>query len=190
MRFLKSKLSITVAFLTVLGANPAFGETNFEFFFKTDQEYKDVVVQQVLSADRILIEKGVGEKGEVIKLIGLRAPKPPKSKTKNIKRNKLNIVIKEPVTPFTPIEEKAFEFTQELIEDRHIRLEFDDEKISDANETLAYVFLLEDDTFVNKEILRQGYANLSIRPPNTKYEDTLREAYKEASREKRGLRGQ
>jgi micrococcal nuclease len=190
MHFQESKLLIIAALFILLGAGSVFGQTNFEFFFKTDQEYKDVFIQEVLSNDRILIEKGVGEKGEVIKLIGLRAPAAPKKKAEDIKRNKLNIVIQEPVSPLASMDDKAFGFARELLEGKRVRLEFDTIKMNDNNETLAYVFLLEDNMFANREILRQGYADLSIRPPNTKYEDVLREAYKEASREKRGLRGQ
>ncbi len=44
--------------------------------------------------------------------------------------------------------------------------------------------------FLNAEILRQGFANLSIRPPNMKFAKELREAYREARAEKRGLQGQ
>ena len=73
--------------------------------------------------------------------------------------------------------------------DQEIKDVFDSEKNSEDYKTLAYVFLLEDDTFVNAEILRQGFAFLSIRPPNMKYAKELREAYKEARAEQRGLQG-
>jgi len=44
-------------------------------------------------------------------------------------------------------------------------------------------------TFVNAEILRQGYANLSFDPRLRKYNDKLQKAYREAREEKRGLHG-
>jgi endonuclease YncB( thermonuclease family) len=50
--------------------------------------------------------------------------------------------------------------------------------------------LLDNELFVNAEILRQGFAFLQIRPPNTKYSKELREAYTEARLEKRGLQGE
>jgi len=175
----------------VLCSGLAFGESNFDFFFKNDAaQYKDAIVEEILSTDTFRLKGAVGEKGEVIKLIGLRAPKPPKKKTEDIKRNEFGVVIKKPVTPLTPVEKKAFEFARELLEGRHVRLEFDAEKNGEKHETLAYVFLLEENIFVNTEILRHGFAHLRIRPPNMKYADELREAYKEARSEQRGLQGQ
>ena len=180
---------ITAGCVLLIFSNRVAAESNFDFFFKISEQYKDVVVLEILSTDTIRLQGKIGEKNELIKLIGLRAPKPPK-KTKDIKRNDFGAVIREPVDPLTPIEEKAFEFVRELLEDRHVRLEFDSEKNSEDHNTLAYVFLLEDDTFVNAEILRQGFAHLSISPPNMKYAEELREAYKEARAEQRGLQAQ
>jgi len=66
----------------------------------------------------------------------------------------------------------------------------DDNKSDDDNLTLAYVFLMKNDLFVNTEILRHGFSQLSIQVPNTKYKKLLREAYQEARREKRGYQGE
>ena len=189
MRSLPKQFIIALS-LIILYSGLAFGESNFDFFFKNSAQYKDVIVEKILSTNTFRLKGKIGEKGKVIKLIGLRAPKPPKKKTENIKRNEFGIVIKDPVTPLTPLEEIAFEFAQELLEGQHVRLELDTEKMGENNETLAYVFLLEDNTFINTEILRHGFAHLSIRPPNTKYADELRAAYKEARSEQRGLQGQ
>ncbi len=189
MRSLLKQFIIVLSFV-VLCSGIASGESNFDFFFKNAAQYKNVVVDEVLSADTLRLKGGVGEKGKVIKLIGLKAPKAPKKKGADIKRNDLGIAVKEPVTPLTPIEEKAFEFARELLEGRHVRIEFDADKEAEKHETLAYVFLLEGNIFVNAEILRQGFAHLSIRPPNTKYADELRKAYKEARSGQRGLQGQ
>jgi endonuclease YncB( thermonuclease family) len=162
-------------------------ETDFSLFFKDASQYQDVVVKEVLSVNTITLE---GERGEIITLIGLRAPDLPRSKKESINRDQYGFTIKKEVDPMTPIEEKAFDFVKEFLEGQHVRLEFDAEKKDDSYATLAYVFLLKDDTFVNAEILRQGFAHLSISPPNTKYAHELREAYKEARSEKRGLQGQ
>ena len=182
----------TIVFLlsNIFFCSAAFGESNFDFFFKTAEQYKDVVVKEVLSADTIRLQGKVGEKDELIRLIGLRAPEPPKKKTEDIKRNEYGLVIKEPVSPLTPLEKKAFEFVRELLEGRHVRLEFDVEKNSEDHKTLAYVFLLENDTFVNAEILRHGFAYLSIHPPNMKYAEKLRKAYQEARAQQKGLQGE
>ena len=165
-------------------------ESNFEFFFKNSSQYQDVVIDDISSTDRIYLKAKTGEKREVIKLIGLKAPKAPKRKKVDLERDEHNFVIDKVVSPMTPIEEKAYEYVRELLVGQHVRLEFDNEKISEDHETLAYVFFLKDNTLVNSEILRQGFAHLQIRPPNSKYNKELREAYKEARAEKRGLQGE
>jgi micrococcal nuclease len=186
---LHKKIFVAAFFILFLSGNIS-AETNFEFFFPTAEQYKDVVVKQVLSADTIRLEGTLGEKDELVQLIGLRAPEPPRKRTEDIKRDEMGIVIKEPVDPMTPMETQAFAFTRELLEGQHVRLEFDSEKKTEDHKTLAYVFLLNDDTFVNALILRRGYAYLSIQPPNMKYAEELREAYKEARSEQRGLQAQ
>ncbi len=185
---LKKSFFILIFFISLAGI--ASGESDFDFFFKTSTHYKDVVVKEIISTDTIRLQGEVGDKDELIKLIGLRALTPPKRKASEIKRNEFGQVIKDPVSPLTPLDEQAFEFVRELLEGQHVRLEFDSEKNGEDHETLAYIFLLEGGTFVNAEILRQGYAHLSIRPPNMKYAKNLREAYKEARAEQRGLQGQ
>jgi len=153
------------------------------FFFSSDQ-YKNVLVEKVVSADLIVLRSR-----ERIKLIGLKAPEPPKRKKEKEDRDKFGfVVVRE--DPITTVKDKAFDYAKELLEGKHVRLEFDSMKKDNDFNTLAYVFLVENNMFVNEEILKQGFASLSIRPPNTKYADTLRDAYREARKEKRGLQGQ
>lgn len=170
--------------------NITLGESNFDFFFKDATQYQDVIVDEIRSADTIILKEKVGEKREVIKLIGLRAPKAPEIKEVDLDRDQYGFVQKQEVSPLTPVEERAYDFAKELLEGQHIRLELDYDKRDKNHATLAYVFLLKDNTFVNTEILRQGFASLQIRPPNTKYAKELRDAYKEARLEKRGLQGE
>lgn len=114
MRFLLKQFAV-ILLLIFAYANSAFGESSFDLFFKNETQYKDVVVETILSADTFRLKSKTGEKGEFIKLIGLRAPKAPKKKTENIKRNEFGLVIQKPVTPLTPIEETAYEFARELL---------------------------------------------------------------------------
>ncbi|MDI6606193.1 MAG: thermonuclease family protein, partial [Candidatus Omnitrophota bacterium] len=51
---------------------------------------------------------------------------------------------------------------------------------------LAYVYL-EDGTFVNAQILKQGYASLMTIPPNVKYAELFLKLYREARENRRGL---
>jgi len=181
---------IILACLILFCPGTASSETNLDFFFKNATQYQDVIVDGIRSADTILLRGDVGEKGEVLKLIGLRAPEVPKSKKTDLERDQYGFVKKKEVSPLTPIEEQAYDFVKELLEGQHVRIEFDSDKKAENYATYAYVFLLDDNTFVNTEILRQGFAHLQIRPPNTKYAKQLREAYKEARAEKRGLQGE
>jgi len=184
------KFAVIFTGFFILFTSTAFSESNIDFFFKSSALYKDVIIKKVRSTDTFVLQEKIGEKGLVIKLIGLSAPKVPRKKTEDIKRDQYGFAIKEEVILLTPIEERAIEYVKELVEGQHVRLEFDAEKKGEGFETLAYVFLLKDDMFVNAQILRQGFANLQIRPPNTKYATELRNAYKDARAEKRGLQGQ
>jgi len=184
-----NKYLLTLAIICItlgLYVQNSCAESNFDFFFKRSNQYKEVVVQEVISADTIVIENYL-KKGEKIELIGLRAPKPPRNKRRNVERDEYGFVIKKKASPLKTIEEEALAFAKELMEGKRLRLELDVQKNSDDHNTLAYAFLIDEDIFVNEEILRQGFANLQIMPPNKKYAERLREAYREARKEFRGL---
>jgi endonuclease YncB( thermonuclease family) len=159
-------------------------ENALDFLFNNTQEYKDVVVRDVQSVGRIVLASG-----EKVRLIGLKAPEVLRKKEAK-EFDEFGFPVKEHKEPFDPIEEQAFEFVQELLEGKRVRLEFDVEKKDEDAITLAYVFLLDNNLFVNAEIIRQGYAHLRIQPPNTKYAEELRGAYREAKREQRGLQNE
>ena len=148
-------------------------------FASLNKENQKVI--RVIRADTIILENN-----EKIRLIGIKAPEPPPQR--EVETDKFGFII-EPDNPLTPVEERAFNFAKFLLEGQTVRLEFDIQRRDKNFRTLAYVFL-EDGTLVNAEIVRQGFAHLQIRPPNTKYADLLREAYQEARREKRGLQGE
>lgn len=81
---------------------------------------------------------------------------------------------------------KAAAFTRALVEGKKVRMEFDVDKQDRYGRTLAYVYL-EDGTFVNAEIIRQGYAHVMTIPPNVKHADEFRKLYREARENNRGL---
>ncbi len=147
----------------------------------TAAAYQKVKITRVVSADTIELENG-----ERVHLIGLKAPKPPKKK--KVEKDEFGFVV-ENVDPWTPVEEEAFDFAKRFLEDKYVRLEFDIDKRNEGY-TLAYVFLIDGNVFANAEILKHGFADLQITPPNLKYADTLREAYREAKKEQRGLQAQ
>jgi len=80
----------------------------------------------------------------------------------------------------------SYKFTKDLVEGKAVSLEFDLERQDRYKRLLAYVYL-KDKTFVNAEIVKQGYASLMTYPPNVKYADLFLELYREARENKRGL---
>lgn len=135
--------------------------------------YNNVVVREVLRTDTILLENG-----ETVKLIGVRAFGNPARK-KKLTRDKYGFVIEEKVNPEVPMEEQAFAFVREWLEGKRVRLEFDTVPKDEDYRSLAYVFLVDGDIFVNAQILQRGFADLQIQAPNLKYAAQLREAYRQ-----------
>ena len=94
----------------------------------------------------------------------------------------------ESVDPRRPVEEfgkEAAAFTRRLAEGRRVRLEFDQEPRDRYGRTLAYVYL-EDGTFLNAEIIRQGYGHAYTRFP-FRYTEEFRSYEREAREQRRGL---
>ncbi len=156
------------------------------------QDYSDVHVARIIDSDSFILESR-----EKIRLIGLKAPEVPKNihiaeqlKEEGTRRENLStapvIIPNKEIDPKVDLSTRSYRFIKEMLEGKNVRLEFDTQSKDDDFFTLAYAYL-EDGTFVNAEILRQGYASLKILPPNTKYADQLREAYREAREEKKGL---
>lgn len=83
---------------------------------------------------------------------------------------------------------EAANFNRKLVSGKKVRLEFDEEKFDKYGRTLAYVYL-EDGTFVNAELVRQGYARTMTIQPNTKYADLFKRLQEEARTKKLGLWG-
>lgn len=170
-------------------AGSSWAETNFQVFFQDKAKYQDVLVSGVHSPDTIELLSG-----EKIRLIGLRASDNLKKRKKSVEYDETgNVIENEPDAEdvaFTPVEEQALKYTSDLLLGKHVRLEFDDQKKTDDYATFAYVYLIENNTFVNTEILRQGFALLQIIPPNMKFAEELRAAYREAREERRGLQNE
>lgn len=74
---------------------------------------------------------------------------------------------------------ESAKFTTGLVLGKDVRLEFDVQKKDRYGRLLAYVYL-EDGTFVNAEIIKQGYGSPMTVPPNVKYAELFRKLYQEA----------
>jgi len=124
---------------------------------------KEYVVKKVIDGDTIQLESG-----ETVRYIGIDAPE---------------LYIKEGGSEFYAKE--AARFNKKLVFLKKVKLEFDDERQDSHGRMLAYVFVKN--TFVNAELVRQGYAKVMVKPPNTKYKDVLLAQQQKAIDEDRGL---
>jgi micrococcal nuclease len=96
----------------------------------------------------------------------------------------------ETVDPRGPVEFFANEssaFTSRMVQGEVVRLEFDFQRKDKYDRTLAYVYL-QDGTFVNAEIVKQGYGHAYTQYP-FKYLDQFRGYEREARAAGRGLWG-
>ncbi|MBC8234128.1 thermonuclease family protein [bacterium] len=84
----------------------------------------------------------------------------------------------------------AKEANKTLVEGKKIKLKYDTQKRDKyiGRIVLAYVYL-ENGTFVNAELIKQGYAQVITSPPNVKYTKLFQTLQKKAQEEKRGLWG-
>ena len=116
---------------------------------------------RVVDGDTIVLD---GQ--ETIRLIGVDTPE-----------------TKDPRKPVEAFGQEAYEFTKGLVEGKKVRLEYDQERIDKYGRTLAYVYL-DDGTFVNAQIILQGYGHAYTAFP-FKYMENFR-GYERMARE-RGL---
>lgn len=90
-----------------------------------------------------------------------------------------------PYTKAEPFNREASAFTKKMTEGKKVRLEYDWQKRDKYGRLLAYVYL-EDGTFLNTELVKQGYATV-FRKFRFKYRDDFIRYEREASENKRGL---
>ncbi len=127
-----------------------------------------VICTRVVDGDTIVVD--IGGKEEKIRLLGVDTP--------------------ETVHPSKPVEyfgKEASAFTKQMVEGKRVRLEYDWQKRDKYGRLLAYVYL-EDGTFLNAEIIKQGYGFAYTNYP-FRYLDEFREYQRCAQENKLGLWG-
>ncbi len=118
---------------------------------------------RVIDGDTIVLDGN-----EKVRLIGVDTPE-----------------TKDPRKPVQYFGQEAYEFTKSLVEGKKVRLEYDQTRIDKYGRTLAYVYL-EDGTFLNAEIIKQGYGFAYTRFP-FKYLEEFRQYERDARENARGL---
>ncbi len=84
-----------------------------------------------------------------------------------------------------PLYEEATEANRRLVEGREAWLVPGVQPLDRYGRTLAYLWV--DETFVNLELVRQGYANVYTAPPNVRYSEELLAAERDAREAEVGL---
>jgi len=120
-------------------------------------------VKRVIDGDTLLLTNG-----ERVRLIGVDTPE-----------------TKHPQKPVERFGKEAYLFTQRMVEGKEVRLEFDWQKRDKYGRLLAYVYL-SDGTFLNAEIIKQGYGFAYTRFP-FKYLEEFRQYEREARENEKGL---
>jgi len=161
-------LLLSAALLSAAELNIPFGRS---------YNYSDILVKRVIDGDTFVLENG-----ERLRLIGIDTPELHMSD--KLRRDSQRA--RKDVSTIQRMGRQAYEFTRNLVEGKRLRLEFDLERHDRYGRLLAYAFL-KDGTFVNAEIIKQGYASLMTIPPNVKYADLFRQLYQEARENRRGL---
>ncbi|HSK81914.1 MAG TPA: thermonuclease family protein, partial [Rubrobacter sp.] len=92
----------------------------------------------------------------------------------------------EPVEPYGP---EASAFTNQQLEGERVTLIFDQEKRDQYGRALAYVQISSQSETFNETLLKQGYAQLYVVPPNDRYEVTFSQAQHQARQTQRGIWG-
>lgn len=81
--------------------------------------------------------------------------------------------------------DEAAAFNRHLVEGAEAWMVLDVQTIDQYGRTLAYLWV--GDTFVNHELIRQGFANVYTSPPNVRYSQDLQAAEQVARDSERGL---
>jgi micrococcal nuclease len=153
------------------------GKGKFTIPFGRSYNYSDILVTRAVDGDTLVLETR-----ERVRLIGMDTPEMHESAKlfRDASRTKQDI------KTIQALGRRAYEFTKNLVEGKRVKLEFDLEKHDKYGRLLAYVYL-KDGTFVNAEIVKEGYASLMTYPPNVKYVDLFLNLYREAREDRRGL---
>lgn len=180
---LKNTITFFALFLIIFFPQAGLSQPAEDPLFSHQKQQDTLaIIEEVISTDTLRLKSG-----EKVRLIGLKAESAPQPK--KIKQDQYGFIIPDE-SPLQDPEEQALEFVKSLVEGKEVHLEFDSQKRGKYEILLAYVYLKDSGLLINEEILRLGYASLSLTPPNLKYSHRLRAAYQEARREQRGMHGE
>lgn len=126
-------------------------------------------VTKVVDGDTFWADDG-SEKGVKIRLIGVDAPE-----SRNVFKKKKG---------YYGIEAKTY--LTKILTGQSVKLEYDVDSLDQYGRTLAYVYL-SDGTFINADLVKNGYAMVMTVPPNVKYADEFVKYQRDAIENNKGL---
>ena len=121
-------------------------------------------VRKVYDGDTIELENGMH-----VRYIGINAPEIPHQDK-----------------PGEPFGTEAHALNEKIVLSKKVRLQGDQEATDQYNRRLAYVFL-QDGTFVNQEIVRNGLAHVLYKSPNITYDASLLKSQQVAMKAGKGM---
>ncbi|HBG81476.1 TPA: hypothetical protein DDW69_01400 [candidate division CPR2 bacterium] len=124
----------------------------------------DVAVKKVVDGDTVILTND-----EKVRYIGIDTPE-----------------TKHPKKEIQCFGKEAAARNKELVEGKKVKLERDISERDKYGRLLRYVYL-EDSTFVNLLLVKEGYARASTYPPDIKHQNDFLEAEREARGNNRGL---
>ena len=138
--------------------------------FLTGFTESDIPKERVVAVRRVIDgDTFEADQHEKVRLIGINAPEDSAWKGR--------------VDTYGP---EATRFTQALLEGKKVRLQFDKEPLDKYKRTLAYVYL-ENGTFVNELLVREGWARARFYFPNGLHRKELEAAENQSRLLKKGL---
>jgi len=126
-------------------------------------------VTKIVDGDTFWVDNGT-EKGVKIRLIGVDAPESRKTFKKEV--------------GYYGKETKAY--LTKMLTGKSVKLVRDVDSLDRFDRTLSYVYL-EDGTFVNANLVKNGYAMVMTIPPNVKFADLFLKLQIEARESNKGL---
>ena len=126
-------------------------------------------IKKIVDGDTFWIDNGTA-KGLKVRLIGVNAPESRKTNRKDVEY----------------FGKEAKNYLIKFLSNKRVRLVYDIAPKDRYGRALAYVYL-EDGTFLNAHLVKNGYASVMTIPPNVKYADYFVKLQREARLNKRGL---
>ncbi len=142
---------------------------------------KTPVLTYVVDGDTIAVQ--IERTIEKVRLIGIDTPESRRNDRANLQAERS----RRDVKTIIQMGKQAKEVFKGLLpKGTELRIEYDVQKRDKYGRLLAYVYT-KDNTMINEEMLRLGYAQLLTIPPNVRYVERFRKALTKSRNDKRGL---